>query len=146
MDHTPSITKRLGWAFGSFSTPVAPASARIVRRDSHRGAGRAPNSHRIDLSKPTTAASNQYCKNEGDHRFSTFVPGRIMAVWSRRESGAQHPGPGRGFECGVHGAVTLRRGCCDVSIAMAFAPQVCRTYLIEPSWLSLSVGCGAKNW
>ncbi|WP_339505645.1 hypothetical protein, partial [Pseudomonas sp. RL_105y_Pfl2_101] len=41
----------------------------IVRRDSHHGAGHAPDRRRIDLSKPTTSPANQYCKNGGDHRF-----------------------------------------------------------------------------
>ncbi|TWR64649.1 hypothetical protein FIV39_18110 [Pseudomonas grimontii] len=30
-----------------------------------------------------------------------------MAGWLLRESGAQHPGSAKPFECGVHGALTI---------------------------------------
>jgi hypothetical protein len=36
---------------------------------SHHGARHAPDKRRIDLGKATTSPANQYCRNEGDHRF-----------------------------------------------------------------------------
>ena len=39
------------------------------------------------------------------------MPGKLQ-----RESGAQHPASGRGFEGGVHGAVTMNSGKRRVSI------------------------------
>ncbi|WP_224791012.1 hypothetical protein, partial [Pseudomonas fluorescens] len=41
------------------------------------------------------------------YTFSTLASGRIMASWLLRESGAQHPGSAKRFECGVYGALTL---------------------------------------
>ncbi|NVL45807.1 hypothetical protein F2S75_04595, partial [Pseudomonas syringae pv. actinidiae] len=41
------------------------------------------------------------------YTFSTLASGRIMASWLLRESGAQHPGSVKRFECGVYGAVTF---------------------------------------
>ncbi|MEN5315841.1 hypothetical protein, partial [Pseudomonas koreensis] len=40
---------------------------------------------------------------------STFASGRIMASWLLMESGAQHPGSAKRFECEVYGALTFHR-------------------------------------
>ncbi|MDN4548011.1 hypothetical protein, partial [Pseudomonas sp. C32] len=40
------------------------------------------------------------------YTFSTLASGRIMASWLLKESGAQHPGSAKRFECGVYGALS----------------------------------------
>ncbi len=59
----------------------AAGSFRIVGRDSHRGAGHAPDRRRIDLSKPTTSHANQYCRNGGDHRFMDCIHWTRALAW-----------------------------------------------------------------
>ena len=38
-----------------------------------------------------------------------------MAGWLLRESGAQHPGSAKRFECGVHGAFTINLNAADAA-------------------------------